>query len=45
MPDLFDSLKLRDLTLTSRILMAPVTRILRISVIRNADVPCKSRLS
>ena len=45
MPDLLDSLKLGDLTLPSRILMAPLTRILWISVIRNADVPCNSRVS
>jgi 2,4-dienoyl-CoA reductase-like NADH-dependent reductase (Old Yellow Enzyme family) len=43
MPDLFDSLKLGDLTLPSRILMAPLTRSPGTSVIRNADVPCNSQ--
>ena len=45
MPDLFNSSQPADLTLPSRVLMGPLTRIPGMSVIRNADVPSNSQVS
>ena len=45
MPDLLKSAQPGDLTLPSRVLMGLLTRILGMSVIRNADVPCNSQVS